>query len=97
LKISLSPENRIFSLISRGSEVYNSHIFYAALRGGRLDLASFEEKLVSLSEEQIDAFLTPVPEEWRKDNDLCEQIATYLREARKQGGHLMNFVRHILQ
>ena len=73
------------------------HVFYLALRGGRLELDLFEAKLAALSDEAIHGLLTPVPAVWRAGNNLCEQTADYLREARENRTTLINFVKHILR
>jgi hypothetical protein len=74
-----------------------NHVFYPALRGGRLDLGPFDAKLGALSDAAIEGLLEPVPAEWRAGHDLCEGIAEYLREAREERTTLMNFVKHILR
>jgi hypothetical protein len=73
------------------------HVFYSVLRGGRVDLGPFGEKLAALQDETIEALLSVVPEEWRRGNDLCEKIAGYLREAREQRTVILNLIRHILR
>ena len=40
------------------------HIFYQSLRGGRLNLGPFQEKLGALTDEQIQAYADGVPAEW---------------------------------
>lgn len=74
-----------------------NHIFYPALRGGRLDLGPFEAKLGALSNEAIGGLLEPVPAEWRQGHDLCERTADYLREAREEKTAFLNFVKHLLR
>ena len=74
-----------------------NHIFYPALRGGRIDLGPFGSKLAALSDEAIASLLEPVPAEWREGHDLCEQAADYLREAREESAKFMNFVKHMLR
>lgn len=73
------------------------HIFYASLRGSRLSLGPFQEKLGRLTDGQIQGYIDSVPVEWRGDGDFGDQIATYLCEARQQREGLINFVRHILR
>ena len=73
------------------------HIFYASLRGGRLNLGPFQEKLGALAHKQIQGYLDAVPAEWRDQSDFCEKIAAYLREARQHREALVNFVKHILR
>jgi hypothetical protein len=65
------------------------HIFYRCLRGGRLDLGPFKERLLALTDEQIQAYADAVPLEWREESDFCGQIADYLREARGQAETLI--------
>lgn len=74
-----------------------NHVFYAALRGGRLDLGPFEAKLAALSNEAIEGLLEPVPAEWRTGHALCGKIGDYLREARNEEANFLNFVKHLLR
>lgn len=73
------------------------HIFYASLRGGRLTLGPFQEKLGNLTNERIKGYIDSVPMYWRNQNDFCERIANYLLEARKNKEALINFIKHILR
>jgi hypothetical protein len=59
------------------------HIFYRSLRGGRLSLGLFAEKLGRLTGKQIQGYVAAVPAAWRKGNDFCDQLSDYLAEARK--------------
>jgi hypothetical protein len=72
------------------------HIFYQSLRGGRLNLGPFQEKLGALTDEQIQAYADGVPAEWNK-SDFCDHIVEYLREARGQRENLVNFIKHKLR
>ncbi|MEA3207079.1 MAG: hypothetical protein QOE70_136 [Chthoniobacter sp.] len=74
-----------------------SHIFYAALRGAAFSLDEFEERLGSLTDNQLEGYGQSVPEDWRADNDLCEKIADYLREARQERSKFLNFIRYLLR
>jgi len=80
-----------------GFRFMENHVFYPALRGGRVDLGPFEAKLGALSDEAIDALVKPVPAEWRAGHDLCERTADYLREAREEKRTFLNFVKHLLR
>jgi len=73
------------------------HAFYPALRGARLNLGPFREKLVALSDRVIEGLLNPIPAEWRQGHDLCSQTAEYLREAREERTAFLNFVKHLLR
>jgi hypothetical protein len=73
------------------------HIFYKALKGGVLDLTSFEERLSNLTDDQIAGYVASVPMGWRRANDLCEKIAEYLCEARQERGKLIHFIKHLLR
>jgi hypothetical protein len=73
------------------------HIFYRSLRGGRLSLGPFKEKLGSLTNKQIQAYADSVPAAWCGKSDLCERIAEYLQEARDQRESLVNFIKHLLR
>jgi hypothetical protein len=73
------------------------HIFYRSLRGGRLGLGPFEEKLGRLAGKQIQGFVDAVPAAWRKDHDFCDQLAEYLGEARKHRESLIQFIKHLLR
>ena len=75
-----------------GFRFMENHVFYPALRGGRLDLGPFEAELAALSDEAIESLLKPVPAEWRDGHDLCERTADYLREAREEKTTVLNFV-----
>jgi hypothetical protein len=74
-----------------------NHVFYATLRGGRVDLGPFETKLAALSDEVIQGLVDPVPPDWRMGDDLCKKIVDYLREAREEKTSFLNFVKHLLQ
>ena len=80
-----------------GFRFMENHIFYPALRGGRIDLGPFESKLAALSDDRIGSLVESVPAEWRSGHDLCEKIVAYLREAREEKTALLNFVRHQLR
>lgn len=80
-----------------GFRFLEQHIFYRSLRGGRLNLLPFQEKLGALTDAQIQAYADSVPAAWRKKNDLCERIVEYLREAREQREGLVNFIKHLLR
>jgi hypothetical protein len=80
-----------------GFRFMENHVFYPALRGGRLDLGPFGAKLAALSDEAIGGLLEPVPAEWRDGHDLCERTADYLREARAEKTTFLNFVKHLLR
>jgi hypothetical protein len=73
------------------------HIFYASLRGGRLNRDPFQEKLGALTHKQIQGYLEAVPAEWRDQSDFCEKIADYLGEARQHREALVSFVKHLLR
>lgn len=73
------------------------HIFYRSLRGGRLSLGPFEEKLGRLTGKQIQGYVDAVPAAWRKENDFCDQLAEYLGEARKYRESLIQFIKHLLR
>jgi len=73
------------------------HIFYASLRGGRVDLGPFQGKLAGLSNKHIQGYFDVVPSAWREGKDFCEAIAAYLHEARQHRGDLINFIKHILR
>lgn len=61
-----------------------SHIFYASLRGAIFSLDAFEERLGGLTDSDLADYAAAVPAEWRADDDLCDKIAEYLREARQE-------------
>lgn len=73
------------------------HVFYGSLRGGRLDLGPFKEKLGALSDKRIQGYLDAVPAEWAGDGDFGGKIAAYLHEARQRREDLVNFIKHILR
>ena len=73
------------------------HIFYRTLRGGRLDLGPFKEKLGALSDENIQTYVDSVPSEWSDKSDFFHQVAGYLREAREQRETLIQFIKHLLR
>lgn len=80
-----------------GFRFLEQHVFYGSLRGGRLDLGPFKEKLGGLTEKRLRSYLEVVPREWLADSDFAEKIAGYLSEARQQRDHLIKFVQHILR
>lgn len=73
------------------------HVFYANLRGGRLNLGPFKEKLGVLTDQRIQAYLDTVPAEWTRGADFGGKVAEYLREARQNRDDLINFIKHKLQ
>jgi hypothetical protein len=75
----------------------DQHIFYRSLRGGRLDLGPFKEKLGALTDQQIEAYGNSVPAQWRDKSGLCEGIVEYLREAREKRETLIQFIKHLLR
>jgi hypothetical protein len=73
------------------------HIFYRCLRGGRLDLGPFKERLGGLTDKQVQGYADFVPAEWRSKSDFCDRIVGYLREARDQRETLIQFIKHLLR
>ena len=73
------------------------HIFYSALRGSSFDLEGFQERLGSLTDEQLGSYAASVPAEWREGNDVCERVIEYLREARDERSKLTSFINHMLR
>jgi hypothetical protein len=73
------------------------HVFYRGLRGGRLNLGPFKEKLGALTDKQIRGYLGSVPGEWMGQTGLGGKVAAYLREARQEREALVNFVKHVLR
>jgi len=73
------------------------HVFYGSLRGGRLNLGPFKERLGALTDKRIQACLDTVPAAWSRGSDFAAQVAAYLREARQQREGLLDFVKHILR
>lgn len=73
------------------------HIFYSALRGSSFDLEGFQERLGSLTDEQLGSYAVSVPAEWREGNDVCERVIEYLREARDERSKLTSFINHMLR
>ena len=73
------------------------HIFYRSLRGGRLDLGPFKEKLGRLTDGQIQGYADAIPAAWRGKSDFCDQMVDYLAEARKHRETLIQFIKHILR
>ncbi|HEX5398003.1 MAG TPA: HipA family kinase [Verrucomicrobiae bacterium] len=80
-----------------GFDFLKQHIFYTNLRGGRLNLGPFKEKLSALTDRKIQGYFDAVPAEWQGRGDFCERIAGYLGEARQHREGLVNFVQHILR
>jgi hypothetical protein len=74
-----------------------NHIFFPALRGSNFDLNSFESRLETLTDQDVDAYVQSVPEEWRVENTLSEDIASYILEARQERTRLLGFVKHTLR
>jgi hypothetical protein len=75
----------------------DQHIFFRSLRGGRLDLGPFKQKLGAVTNEQILTYADSVPAEWRNKSDFCDRIAEYLREAREHRETLIQFIKHLLR
>lgn len=73
------------------------HVFYAALRGGTVDLDEFEERLGKLTKRQVDGYFAPLPKEWLTGHDLCDKIRAYLIEAQKERSQLIAFLKHLLR
>jgi len=80
-----------------GFRFLEQHVFYPELRGGVVDLDGFEERLGKLTKGRIAGYFKAVPKEWRSGHDLCEMIAAYLGEARKERAKLIAFLKHILR
>jgi len=80
-----------------GFRFLEQHVFYGSLRGGRLDLGPFKEKLNALNDKRIQGYLDVIPAEWLGQSDFGEQAARYLREARQHRDDFVNFVKHILR
>ena len=80
-----------------GFRFLEQHVFYGSLRGGRLNLGPFREKLGGLTDKRIQDYLDAIPTEWLGDSDFGGQVTGYLREARQHRDDLVNFVKHILR
>ena len=85
------------SMQAQGFRFMENHIFYPALRGGRLDFWPFASKLAGLSDDEIGGLIKAVPEAWCRGDDLPAKIVAYLCEARDEVAAFMNFVKHILR
>jgi hypothetical protein len=92
-----APKPWVAANQSNAFRFLEQHIFYRSLRGGRLNLGPFQEKVGALTHEGIQRFVDAVPAEWRNQSDFCDRIADYLREARQQSENLVNFIKHILR
>jgi hypothetical protein len=90
---------RPWSTASQGKDFgfLEQHIFYRSLRGSRLNLGLFAEKLRVLADEQLEKYVESVPTEWSEGRKLAGTVAGYLREARKERETLINFVKHLLR
>ncbi len=80
-----------------GFRFLEKHMFYRSLRGSRLNLLPFQEKLGALTDEQIQAYADSVPAEWRNKSDFADGIVGCLREARAERENLVNFIKHLLR
>ena len=72
------------------------HVFYRSLRGGRVNLGPFQEKLGRLTDDQIAGYIKSVPTDWFDGGNFPGAIIDYLREARAQRETLVKFVKHLL-
>ena len=80
-----------------GFRFLEQHVFYGSLRGSRLNLGPFQEKLGALTNKEIQGYLNAIPTGWREGSGFCEEIAGYLHEARQHSEGLIDFVKHILR
>lgn len=80
-----------------GFDFLKQHVFYTALKGRPLALDGFESRLGKLGKAKVANCLKQVPKDWRSGHDLCEKIADYLAEARKERARLIAFLNHILR
>jgi HipA-like kinase len=92
-----TPKPWVANSHENGFNFLKQHVFYGSLRGGRLDLGPFKEKLGALSDRQIQGYLDAAPAEWSGDSDFGGKIVAYLGEARQRREDLINFVKHILR
>lgn len=81
----------------RSFQFLEQHIFFRSLRGGRLDLEPFKEKLGRLTDGQIQGYVNAVPAAWRSKSNFCDQLVEYLGEARKHRETLILFIKHLLR
>ena len=90
---------RPWSSASQGKDFrfLEQHIFYRSLRGSRLNLGPFHEKLGALAEEKCGTYVESVPTEWSECRELTGTIAGYLQEAREERETLINFIKHLLR
>lgn len=88
-----------WSAASQGSrfDFLKHHVFYTALRAGRVDLGPFRERLAGLSDERLAAYSRSVPSDWAGEAEFTQQILAYLKEAREERKALVNFVKHLLR
>ena len=82
---------------SKSFQFLEQHLFYRSLRGGRLDLGPFKEKLGRMTDGQIQGYADAVPAAWRSQSDFCDQVVEYLAEARKHRETLIQFIKHLLR
>jgi hypothetical protein len=92
-----APKPWVLADQADGFRFVEEHAFYGPLRGSKLDLDSFEERLAALSDTVIRGLMRDVPEEWQRGNNLCDEITNYLREARENRTAFLNFVKHLLR
>jgi HipA-like kinase len=92
-----SPKPWATNTHGNGFRFLEQHVFYGSLRGGRLNLGPFKEKLSVMSNKRIQGYLDAVPTEWSGGGDFGGKIAEYLGEARQQREDLVNFLKHILR
>ena len=92
-----APKPWLVASQAKSFRFLEQHIFYRGLRGGRLSLGPFKEKLGQLTDKRIQAYADTVPPEWRGKNDSCERMVEYLGEAREQREGLVNFIKHLLR
>jgi hypothetical protein len=92
-----APKPWLVANQAKGFPFLEQHVFYHNLRGGRLSLGPFKERLGGLTDKQIKSYADSVPREWRNKSDFCDRIVEYLREARGQRENLVNFVKHLLR
>jgi hypothetical protein len=79
------------------TEFFRGHVFYQQLAGMRHSWDRLNGALGALTDARLTEYIEAVPVEWRSNNQACEKIADYLRDARQNRAGLFGVIDHILR
>ena len=80
----------------QGTDFLRHHVFYQQLTGLQINWSRLIGALDALTDARLEEYIEAVPNEWRSNSKAAEEIADYLREARRNRAALFEVINHLL-